>query len=245
MANPQKIKAEVKDMISFGGQVYKLVFQAERRIPQFKSGQFLHLALDDFDPTKGFWPESRVFSIASCSEDRKEVSIVYSVKGKYTQRMEKQLKIGGEVWLKAPYGEFIIPNYVNSDQIAVLIAGGTGVSPFIPFLKEQNITSKIQLNYGLRNKDLIIFEDELSQKANQENFSLNLFLEEMDTDIPFSGNLKITEGSLSIDKILSYIHDRTKAVFFISGPPLMIDVFKIQLLDRGIDKKAIIIDEWG
>ena len=33
-------------------------------VTPFKPGQFLHLALDAFEPG-GFWPESRVFSIAS------------------------------------------------------------------------------------------------------------------------------------------------------------------------------------
>ena len=34
------------------------------RAPRFRPGQFLHLALDAYDPS-GFWPDSRVFSIAS------------------------------------------------------------------------------------------------------------------------------------------------------------------------------------
>lgn len=245
MANPQKIKAEIKDIISYGRQVYKLVFLSEKKMPRFKAGQFLHLTLDDFDPTSGFWPESRVFSIASCSEDRKEISIVYSVKGIYTQKMEDQLIVGSEVWLKAPYGEFIISNHVSESETVILIAGGTGISPFIPFLKQQNITSKVQLNYGLRNKKLLIFEEELSEIANHNNISLNLFLEEMDQDIPFSGNIRINKGYLSIEKILLDIDNISNSVFFISGPPVMIDTFKTQLLDSGIEMKKIIIDEWG
>jgi len=81
LANPQKIKAEVKEIISYGRQVYKLVFKTEKKMPRFKAGQFLHLTLDNFDPTTGFWPESKVFSIASCSDDRKEVSIVFLILG--------------------------------------------------------------------------------------------------------------------------------------------------------------------
>lgn len=152
MANPQKIKAEVKEIVSYGSQVYKLVFKTEKKMPRFKAGQFLHLTLDNFDPTTGFWPESRVFSIASCSDDRKEVSIVYSVKGAYTKKIEDTLSKGSPVWLKAPYGEFIISKYIQDDETAVLIAGGTGVSPFIPYLKKAGISNPIQLNYGLRNK---------------------------------------------------------------------------------------------
>jgi len=49
--------------------------------------------------------------------------------------MEKELEIGREVWIKFPYGDFIIDTFVNPGDNLVLIAGGTGISPFIPFLK--------------------------------------------------------------------------------------------------------------
>ncbi len=128
MANLQKLKAKVKVIVSYGKHVYKVVFELEKKFPRFKAGQFLHLTVDNFDPTTGFWPESRVFSIAFCSEYRKEVSIVYSVKGVYTKKMEKTLGIGTSAWLKAPYGEFIIGNYLEEGQTAVLIAVGTVLS---------------------------------------------------------------------------------------------------------------------
>ncbi len=211
MANPQKIRAEVKKIASYGQGVYRIVFKTEKKFPRFKAGQFLHLALDTFDPTTGFWPESRVFSIASCSDDRKEVSIVYSVKGVYTKKMEKALSVGSSVWLKAPYGEFIISKYLEEDETAVLIAGGTGVSPFIPFLRQSGTSNKIQLNYGLRNKDLMIFENELTAVLGQDNFYLNLYLEEMSDKISISGNITVKEELLSVNNILDDVQDKEKS----------------------------------
>jgi ferredoxin-NADP reductase len=245
LANPQKIKAEIKEITSYGRQVYKLLFKTERKMPRFKAGQFLHLTLEEFDPTTGFWPESRVFSIASCSDDRKEISIVYSVKGVYTKKMEDSLFVGATVWLKAPYGEFIIPNFIKEDQTAVLIAGGTGVSPFIPFLKQSDNSTRIQLNYGLRNKDLIIFDEDLNQILANENFSLNLYLEEMGENLPFTGDIHQRQGFLSIEQILKDVEDKNKSVFFISGPPAMINLFRQQLMHFGIEKENIIIDQWS
>lgn len=245
MANPQKIKAKVTNIVSYGSQVYKLVFKTDKKFPRFKAGQFLHLTLNDFDPTTGFWPESRVFSIASCSDDRKEVTIVYSVKGVYTKKMEESLSVGISVWLKAPYGEFIISKYIQDDETAILIAGGTGVSPFIPFLKQSGTSSNIQLNYGLRNKDLMIFEDELAVVLDNDNFYLNLYLEEMSDNLPVSGNFAVKEGLLSVNYILEGVENKENYIFFISGPPSMIELFQKQLIQHGIKKEKIIIDEWG
>jgi len=245
MANPQKLKAQVKEIVPYGRQVYKVTLTVEKKMPRFKAGQFLHLTLDDFDPTTGYWPESRVFSIASSSDDRKEVTIVYSVKGTYTMKMEKELAEGKTVWLKAPYGEFIIPNHLNAGDKAVLIAGGTGVSPFIPFLEEGQGEYRIDLNYGLRHKDLMIFEGELQNALGKDNFVLNLFLEENADSLPVEGNLCVKQGMLSIPVILESLGDTDSNVFFISGPPAMIESFKKQLTDSGISEEKIIIDEWG
>jgi NAD(P)H-flavin reductase len=245
MANPKKVKAELSDLISYGEQVYKLVFQLEKKLPKSKAGQFLHLTLDDFDPTTGYWPESRVFSIASCSDDRMRVTIVYSVKGFYTKRMEERLKIGSSVWLKAPYGEFIISNYLADDETAVLIAGGTGVSPFIPFLNNIPERVKVQLNYGLRNSELMIFEDEIQNAVDISKIDLALYIEKNNKPINWNNSVTVYDGVLSIKNILSDVKNIESSKYFISGPPLMIDLFMKQLIDSGISKEKIIIDEWG
>ena len=60
----QKLNCVVEQVIDHGERVYTLALRPERPVPRFRPGQFLHLALDPYDPS-GFWPESRVFSIAS------------------------------------------------------------------------------------------------------------------------------------------------------------------------------------
>ncbi|WP_319475416.1 FAD-dependent oxidoreductase [Marispirochaeta aestuarii] len=244
MANPQKLKAQVKDIVSYGSQVYKVVLRVEKKFPLFKPGQFLHLALDSYDPTTGFWPESRVFSIARTSDDRKEVTVVYSVKGDYTKRMEKELYPESEVWLKAPYGDFIINNYLSENETAVLIAGGTGISPFIPFLVDGKSSNNIELFYGLRSSALMTFDRELDIAKQGLKLDVNLFLEYPDENEVLA-NYTIESGMLAIDKILQKTGDTLNKVFFISGPPQMIKCLKKDLVDVGIHAKKIIIDEWS
>ena len=86
MSTPRKISCSVTDILVHGDDVYTVQLLPERAVPAFSPGQFLHLALDEYDPS-GFWPESRVFSIASSPRDRERVSLCYSVKGAYTARM--------------------------------------------------------------------------------------------------------------------------------------------------------------
>src|SRR6186997_2238603 len=119
----QKLSCFVERVVSHGERVYTLVLRPERLVPRFQAGQFLHLALDRYDPT-GFWPESRVFSIASSPSRRDTVAITYAVHGLFTQRMERELTEGRQAWIKLPYGDFV----VDGASDVALFAGGTGVT---------------------------------------------------------------------------------------------------------------------
>lgn len=213
-----------------------------RRLPRFKPGQFLHLALDSYDPTGGYWPESRVFSIASAPFDS-EIVIAYAVKGKFTLRMKEEIEVGKEVWVKLPYGHFVVSS--TPDEEVVLVAGGTGITPFMPFLlNEINNPSekKINLVYGVRRPELLIFGDVIADAlASLSGFRLYAFCE----DRANSGfRFPVALGGLTMDAILRATTDPEKAVFYLSGPVEMITTFKNGLKDTGINDTNIHIDEW-
>jgi ferredoxin-NADP reductase len=121
----------VERIVDHGERVYTVALRPDRPAPRFRAGQFLHLALDPYNPTR-FWPESRVFSIASPPSRRDLLSISYSVKGRFTSRMEADLVEGSDVWIKMPYGDFVI----DGRRDVVLFAGGTGISAFTAFLED-------------------------------------------------------------------------------------------------------------
>src|SRR6476661_2510039 len=118
MAAAQKLACVVERIDGHGEGVYTVTLApagaagTARPVPRFRAGQFLHLALDPYDPT-GFWPESRVFSIASSPDARGSVRITYAVHGRFTTRMERELSAGGEVWIKMPYGDFVIDGHAE------------------------------------------------------------------------------------------------------------------------------------
>jgi len=53
MANPLKIKCTVSSIINHNDTVSTITLKPSRRLPNFQPGQFLHLALDAYDPTGG------------------------------------------------------------------------------------------------------------------------------------------------------------------------------------------------
>jgi len=248
MANPVRIDAHVSEVLLCAPGVYVVVFESEHRFPNFRAGQFLHLTVDDFDPSAGFWPESRVFSIASRPGSDK-VAILYSVKGRYTRKMEQYLAPGKKVWLKFPYGDFVIEGAMKEGRNVALIAGGTGVSPFIPFLEINNenrwtIETHVHLAYGVRNTKHLVFPEVYSNALEYPNvFTMSVFLEESDGALPFPCPRPVP-GVLAVAEIVKRLPVEHDWVFFLSGPPSMIAKLREDLLVKGIRPNDIKVDEW-
>lgn len=240
MANPSRVCAAVRSIKPYGNGVYAVEFDVPSRFTRFTPGQFLHLTLDEFDPTVGYWPESRVFSIAS-EPRRDSVTIVYSVKGSYTRRMESELAPGRSVWLKLPYGEFVITEALVAQGPVVLVAGGTGVSPYWPFLKTLRAAEHaVHLFYGVREPQHILFRDDLVGLLQQPWFRLHLHVEAGSV-----AGLNVSPGRLTVEGILGALGDEgQRANFFLSGPPSMIQAFRADLAERGFSVERIHKDEW-
>jgi NAD(P)H-flavin reductase len=247
MANPVKVRAEVKSVTQHGSGVYAVVLRPMSALPRFKAGQFLHLTIDEYDPAGGFWPESRVFSIASAPGSQ-DLEIVYSVKGKYTHRMETELYAGKEVWLKLPYGSFTIDAALKSDEDVVLIAGGTGISPYLAYLEQlqgsEPSSRRIRLYYGIRENDMVLAAELLDACCSAGLMQCFLYVENEDPDGRLPKASVKRSGRLQCDSILLESSDLQKPVFFLSGPPGMIALFKRELISASIDPERIMIDEW-
>ncbi len=241
MAGIRKSPCVVGNIEKHGNGVYSIDLIPERHIPVFRPGQFLHLALDEYDPS-GFWPDSRAFSIASSPSDLSKIKIAYSVKGKFTTRMENELAKGRRVWIKLPYGEFIIEGENN----VALVAGGTGITAFSAFLEglSSDINQTISLFYGARNENLLLYNDMLKNVSKRvKNFQINYALETKPTLDTLNG-FPTRIGALSVEWVWKSLENPAKAVFFLSGPPPMLKRFSTDLKSYKVPEKQIRIDAW-
>jgi len=229
MAVVRKIPCRVARVTGHGERVFTVELAPAMAVPRFKPGQFLHLALDAYRPG-GFWPESRVFSIASSPETRDRLAITYAVKGAYTARMERELAVGVEVWVKLPYGEFV----VDPSRDAVLFAGGTGVTAFTAFLRslEAGRTPRVLLFYGARTQDLFVYGP-LAEECARDVPSLACSLVSQET----SGVLRVEAAWPAIEAL-------DDPLFYLSGPPEMLAALSAQLAGRGVPEDAVRTDAW-
>lgn len=226
MANVRKYLSTVKKIENPLEGIYTITFSSNKKF-KFLPGQFLHLALDEYDGV-GQWPESRCFSMQS-SPSEEFLKITFAVKGVFTNRMANELRIGRNVWLKLPYGDIFQRGHDLID--CIFIAGGTGITPFLSLFTDYSFSAYKNpvLYVGFRNSDYHIFRNELekARKINEE-FSINIIFQD-------------EHGMLDIEKIYNNHGDK---VYFISGPPQMIKNFKNYLLQKGVNDYRIIADDW-
>jgi ferredoxin-NADP reductase len=244
MAAAQKLACVIERIVDHGGHVYTLTLRPERTAPRFRAGQFVHLALDPYDPT-GFWPESRVFSIASSPDERDVVRLTYAVHGRFTARMERELKEGGRIWIKLPYGDFVI----DSRRDVVLFAGGTGVSAFTAYLDSLQPLPDgrvVVVAYAARTAPLLIYKDVVDRAAARvANLDVTYFVEDGPIPSPRIGDpVRWLPGRISVEAVWPYVPRPQETDFYISGPPGMLKAISADLKTRGVSPEAIHVDAW-
>ena len=233
-----KIPAVVREIINHGRQTYTLIAEPERRLPKFRPGQFLHLALDEYDPSS-HWPDSRVFSIASSPERPENLRITYTVKGVFTARMANELQTGSDIWLKLPYGYFVLEDDFRNE--VALIAGGTGFTPFASFLEyltDKGIDLKLRIAYGAADPSLLIFRNIIEDAARSLPDLRRLYFSEM------IGSNDVIHGVIDLERLWQSLDAPYSAIFYLSGPKLMVEAFRKQLRERRVIEELIKIDAW-
>src|SRR5580700_9013476 len=236
---PQKLGCVVERVVSHGERVYTLALRPERLMPRFRAGQFLHLALAPYDPS-GFWPESRVFSIASPPAERDAVRITYAVHGRFTARMESDLVPGRQVWIKMPYGDFVIDEGAD----VALFAGGTGITAFTAFLEglTPDAECSVTLAYGARTSSLLIYRDVVERCTERlPSFDVSYFVEhegDIDRSAP-EGRVRWTRGRVSVESLWARLRRPFHTAYYISGPPSMLKTIGRELRARDIAPESI------
>lgn len=223
----KKYLSEVVSIANPFKGIYTVEFKSLERPYKYAPGQFLHVAIDEEYDGIGQWPESRCFSMQSDpAED--VIRITYAVKGNFTQEMERTLKVGREVWLKLPFGDLFTQPHNKTNT--VFIAGGTGVTPFLSLFTNEAFGEYLnpRIYLGYKNEDYYIYQKEFSAIKN-DNAQITIFYENKD-------------GVIDIAKI--YEQNGNDSSYFISGPPVMIKVFKNKLVELGVPTENVLTDDW-
>ncbi len=144
------------------------------------------------------------------------------------------LKVGDKVLIEAPFGEFTFKG--EYDKIA-LLAGGIGITPLrciIRYAMDNKLKTDIILLYSSRFDDEIIFKNEL-----EEMQRLNRNLKVVYTVTQPTDKWKGLRGRIDKEMIQKVIPDYLQRVFYVCGPPRMVEAMAVILKDLNIPEDRI------
>lgn len=219
----KKIKSETED-------TFTIVLEGKERL-RFKSGQFCFLRLN-----KNNLHSRHPFTISS-SPHEENLSFTIKNTGRFTKTV-LELKMGEEILVDGPFGIF---NLINSKKNIVFIAGGIGITPFFSMIKDnfqRKEKQNILLLYGTKTKKDLIFKkylDNIKEKWFKKVYVL--------TREPISSP-QFENTYIDKNLIKKYVKNVNDSLFYVCGPKSMEDNIKKSLIDLGVNKKNIIIEDF-
>jgi ferredoxin-NADP reductase len=144
------------------------------------------------------------------------------------------LKPGDKVQIEAPFGNFIFKGEYG--KIAML-AGGIGITPLrcmIKYATDNKLNTNIILLYSNILEDEIVFKNEIEEmKIQNENLKVAYTITQPTEK--WNG----LKGLINREMIQKVITDYIERVFYICGPPGMVDAMVVILKSLNIPEKQI------
>lgn len=184
----------------------------------------------------------RTYSVcASPLDDELRVAIKKQEGGLFSNFANEKLKAGDFLEVMPPVGKFYTELQPNNKKNYVAFAAGSGITPVISIIKttlRSEPKSQFTLVYGNRNKNSIIFKEELEGLKDRfiDRFRIIHILSRERTDAPINSGRIDSNKLIELQRLVNY---KNVDEFFICGPEQMIFCVKDFLETNGIDKRKI------
>ncbi len=147
-----KFGATVAEVIPFGDAAYELVLDVPEDAPVFLPGQYVNIGVPGSS-------EHRSYSFSSAPGEKRMTFLIKQVPGGLMSSWLAGAERGQQLEMTGPLGSF----YLRAVQRPLLLlAGGTGLAPFLSMLEvlaRQSTTQPVHMIYGVtRDQDLVLVE---------------------------------------------------------------------------------------
>ena len=222
-----RFRSTILNIINLTSSVKHFTFSVPEEF-DFYPGQFISLILN-----KDSREIRRPYSIASQPSKKSIDLCIKIVENGLASPIINSLKIGDELTVLGPMGDFILKDISKS---LIFISTGTGIGPFrsiINYLLEKNFKNKITLLTGYRIEEEILYESEFK---NLEKLFMNFFYHRILSRSEKEENgyvQKLVEKNMSLD-----------SHYYICGLKEMVNSVKDLLLGKGIPKENIFFERY-
>lgn len=220
------------DKLQESDEIYSFRFAPERPIA-FVAGQFIELTLPHDEPDdRGI---KRWFTISSAPSDP-FITITTRITQNSSTFMQalQTLRPGTSLHMTEPMGDFVLP--LDPSIPLVFVAVGIGITPFhsmLAWLADTDAPKRnIQLLYGVKNEDDIIFQDTF------EHAKVHATIVVKDASAEWGGE----RGELTSDHIVKLAEMNNQSLVYVAGPEPVVESLQTGLVALGIKRHHIVTD---
>ncbi|TCK99264.1 ferredoxin-NADP reductase [Shimia isoporae] len=238
--HPKRLSLTVSDVIAETDTSRTLRLTPDAgNLPPFLAGQYVNV----FVNVNGV-DTARPFAISSAPQDRSHYDItVRKLPGGFVSPwLVEGLQIGAKISSSGPMGSFFV-NPIHHGKDLVFLAGGSGVAPAISMIRDlaaRQTGAKFHLIYGSRSPDDIIFETEL-QELQQANDFLTVTNVISEPQEGFKGRTGFIDAAFMTE----LCGDMSGKTVYLCGPPAMNEACAAMLRDMGFPDKRLHIEANG
>jgi len=208
----------------------------------YRAGQFADCTLINPAETDAEG-NTRTLSLASAPYEN-DLMVATRMRDTAFKRVLKTMEPGTEITLDAPHGSFTLHNNVSIP--AVFLTGGIGVTPVRSIVLQaihDNVPHRILVFYSNRGPEDAAFLDELMKShGTNPNYTFVGTMTQMEKS---SSEWHGETGFISKAMLLKFIDDLTLPIYYIDGPPAMVNAMRKILSEAGVDDDNICTEEFS
>ncbi len=231
----QKVLLKLRKKIRMSPYIFDFVFKPSQKLA-FLPGQYMEFTLaHDRPDSRG---NRRYFTLASSpTENDVHVGVRFYEEGSSFKHAMYRIDNSGEIVAAQIAGDFTLPSDLK--QKLVFIAGGIGITPFrsmLKYLLDKQQRRDIVLFYTNRSADEIVYTDILNAAFTKLGVKIFYTLTD-ETAIPrnWSGFV----GRLDERMLMQAVPDYKERVYYLSGPPEMVNAYESVLKNMGVGNQQI------
>ncbi len=199
---------------------------------QFEAGQAAMIGLAEHS-------ERVPYSIASAPIDTATTRLLdflirIEPSGRWGHQFDT-LDVGAAIGVQGPYGSFTLPPQPEESRF-LFIAGGTGIAPIRAMIQQALVVGPkrpMRLLYSAKTAEDFAYLPELGKMASRHGLELRLHVTR---EAPGTGRVGLTQ--------LAPLVDAGDTLCFVCGPESMVAEVPRMLLELGIDRGRIRVEEW-